>query len=419
MTILIKKAKIISKSSPFHLQVKDISLTDGQIISIENDITADHDEVIETEDLHVSIGWMDIFANFNDPGLEHRETLESGSAAAAAGGFTDVMLVPETNPVTSTKAQVEYLVNKGKNLPVNIYPIGSVSRNSEGKELAEMYDMAASGAIAFSDGTKSVKEAGMLIKALQYNIPTNKIILQMPAANSFNGHGLMNEGIASTKFGLPGMPAIAEELMIARDIELIKYTGGRLHITGISTAAGMKQVIKAKEQGVDITCSVTVQHLWFTDEDLADYDSNLKLLPPLRTGKDREFLQNAFLEDQIDCIASHHFPLHEDEKNCEFEYAKFGNSSLETVFAALISLDFPLQKIVEKLTINPRRIFNIDQPEIKVGAEACLTIFSPEADFIYTKEKAKSMSVNNAFMNKEMKGKVIAIINKNTLVTNN
>ena len=416
MTILIKKAKIISGDSPFHLQVKDISIQDGVITAIEDEITSAYDELIDVDGLHVSLGWMDVFASFADPGYEYRETMESGAAAAAAGGFTDVMLLPNTLPSTSTKAQVEYLVNKGKSLPINIYPIGSVSKNIEGKELAEMYDMAASGAIAFGDGTNSLKDAGMMVKALQYNIPTQKTVIQLPAANSFNGHGLMNEGIASTRFGLPGMPAIAEELTTTRDIELAKYSGGKLHITGVSTANGLKAIIEAKENGANVTCSITAQQLWFTDEDLASYDCNYKLMPPLRTSADRNFIKQAFADGQIDCLASHHLPLHDDEKNCEFEYAKFGNTGLETLFPAMNALGFNLELIIQKLTVAPRKIFNVDMPSLAVGANACLTVFSPGEEFIYTKELAQSQSLNSAFLNKKLKGKVKAIINKNQLV---
>lgn len=418
MKILIKQAKIISSGSPYHLQVKDISVIDGKIETVENNINGDFDTVIQKEGLHISIGWMDIFADFADPGFEHNETLESGAAAAAAGGFTDIMLLPNTNPTGSTKAQIEYLINKGKSLPINIYPIGSVTKNTAGKELAEMYDMALSGAIAFSDGINSIENAGLLSKALQYILPNDKVLIQLPAANNFSSHGLMNEGIASTKFGLPGMPAIAEELMISRDIALLRYTGSKLHVTGVSTAEGLKKIIAAKAEGLHITCSITPQHLWFTDEDLGGYDTNLKLLPPLRTELDRSFLVKEIKNDSIDCFSSHHLPHHEDDKNCEFEYAKFGNTGLETMFASLNDLDIPLELLIEKLTVVPRNIFSVNLPEINISQNACLTLFCPEEDFIYNKETAKSQSLNSAFLGKELKGIVIGIINKNQLVLN-
>lgn len=418
MKILIKQAKIISSLSPFHLQVQDIAVADGIIQQIENNIPGDFDVVIHEEGLCVSLGWMDIFADFADPGFEQNETLETGAAAAAAGGFTDVMILPNTNPAGSTKTQIEYLINKAKTLSVNILPIGAVTKNAAGKELAEMYDMAQSGAVAFSDGTSPVEHAGIFSKALQYVLPVNKTIIQVPSANNFSAHGLMSEGAASTRFGLPGMPAIAEELMIGRDIEILRYTNSKLHITGISTKEGLKKIAAAKAEGLNISCSVTAQHLWFIDEDLADYDTNLKLFPPLRRAEDRDYLKKEIISGTIDCFASHHFPHHEDEKNCEFEYAEFGNTGLETLFPAINPLGIPLETIIEKLTITPREIFGLAVPKIDVNEKAVLTLFCPEKEFIYTKENAKSQSLNCAFLNKVLKGKVIGIINKNQLVLN-
>lgn len=240
----------------------------------------------------------------------------------------------------------------------------------------------------------------------------------MPAANNFSGHGLMNEGISSTRFGLPGMPAIAEEMRISRDIELANYTGSKLHITGVSTEAGLKKIEAAKKEGIQVTCSVTPQHLWFTDEDLDGYDTNLKLLPPLRTKEDKDFLIENINENVIDCFASHHLPHHEDDKNCEFEYASFGNTGLETMFPALNTLGISLDVLIEKLCIAPRKIFDLPIPTFEVGTEACITMFLPEQKFVYSAANARSQSLNNAFLNKELKGKVLGIINKNQLVLN-
>ncbi len=235
MTVLIKQATIICDNSPFNGTTKDIFIENGIINSIADHIPSDADLVIDRPGLCISTGWIDIFANFCDPGFEYKETLETGAKAAAAGGFTDVMILPNTNPCVHNKSQVEYIIQRTASYPVNLLPIGAVTKNNEGKELAEMYDMRDSGAVAFSDGVNALQSPGILLKALQYVQAFGGTIIQLPDDKTIGTHGLINEGITSTQLGLPGKPAIAEELMIARDIELLRYTGSRLHITGVST----------------------------------------------------------------------------------------------------------------------------------------------------------------------------------------
>ena len=418
MKVLIKQAHIICSSSPFHGQVKDILIIDGIIDKIADNITENAEEIIANDNMHVSIGWMDVFAHFTDPGYEHKETLATGAAAAAAGGFTDVMIVPNTNPAVSSKSQVEYIVQKSVALPVNIYPIASITKNTEGTALAEMYDMHASGAIAFSDGTQPVQSPGLLLKALQYVLAINATIIQVPDDKSISAHGLMNEGIASTRLGLPGKPAIAEELMIARDIELWKYTKSKLHITGVSTKKGIELIAAAKKEGLNISCSATPYHGWFCDEDLAAYDSNLKVNPPLRTRADMMAVRQAIQDGTVDCIASHHFPQHWDDKTCEFEYAKNGMIGLQTLFAAVNSFENDLPKLIDQLTITPRNIFGLALPQIKEGNQACITLFNPLQQYIFEERMILSKSHNSPFIGKTLKGKVIGIINKNKTVIN-
>ena len=418
MKVLIKQAHIICSSSPFHGQVKDILIIDGIIDKIADNITENAEEIIANDNMHVSIGWMDVFAHFTDPGYEHKETLATGAAAAAAGGFTDVMIVPNTNPAVSSKSQVEYIVQKSVALPVNIYPIASITKNTEGTALAEMYDMHASGAIAFSDGTQPVQSPGLLLKALQYVLAINATIIQVPDDKSISAHGLMNEGIASTRLGLPGQPAIAEELMIVRDIELLKYTKSKLHITGVSTKKGIELIAAAKKEGLNISCSATPYHGWFCDEDLAAYDSNLKVNPPLRTRADMMAVRQAIQDGKVDCIASHHFPQHWDDKTCEFEYAKNGMIGLQTLFAAVNSFENDLPKLIDQLTIAPRNIFGLALPQIKEGNLACITLFNPLQQYIFEERMILSKSHNSPFIGKTLKGKVIGIINKNKTVIN-
>lgn len=418
MNALIKQATIICSSSPFNRQVKDVLVVDGIIKTIEDNISAENIQTITGNNLHLSIGWMDIFADFAEPGNEHRETLESGANAAAAGGFTDVMLVPDTMPTVSSKAQIEFLIERAKTLPVNIHPIGSVTKNAEGSALTEMYDMQNSGAVAFSDGKKSIQQSGLLLKALQYVSAKNAVIIQVPDDKSISEGGLMNEGIMSTKLGLPGNPAIAEVMMIARDIALLNYTDSHLHITGVSTKKGIDLINNAKKEGLQITCSVTPYHLFFSEEDLVEYDTNLKVNPPLRTSEDVAALQDALRNGDIDCIASHHSPQCADDKICEFEYAKNGMIGLQTLYGTVNPILKDTEQLVKIFTENNRNIFGLKMPVIEEGALACMTIFEPDSKYIFEERNILSKSKNTPFVGKGMNGKVIGIINKNKLVVN-
>src|SRR5215467_426435 len=245
MNILIKRARIVDPSSPLNGQITDIFIENGVIKQLNKNLSMEADQEISLADLHVSPGWMDVFANFADPGYEFKETLETGAAAAAAGGFTDVMIIPNTNPVIHNKANIEYIIQRAKSLPVNIHPIGAITRNAEGKELAEMYDMQLSGAIAFSDGLNSVQSSGLLLKALQYVKAFDGIIIQLPDDKTVNPQGLMNEGIVSTRLGLAGKPSMAEELVIARDINLARYAESKIHFTGLSTKRSLEHIRRA------------------------------------------------------------------------------------------------------------------------------------------------------------------------------
>lgn len=418
MKVLIKQATIISSSSPFNGQVKDILIQDGIIISIGENIPVQPDKTIEHPGLCVSVGWMDIFANFCDPGFEYKETLETGAGAAAAGGFTDVMILPNTRPVADSKTQIEYIVQKAKSLTVNIHPIGAITKNNDGKELAEMYDMKESGAIAFGDGIHSIQNAGLLLKALQYVKSFDGTIIQVPDDRSIGTNGLMNEGIISTQLGLPGKPAIAEELMVARDIKLAKYTDSKLHITGVSTVKSLAYIKRAKESGIKVTCSVTPFHLYFCDEDLQGYDTNLKVNPPIRTKEDRAALQKALAEGHIDCIASHHLPQNTDNKICEFEHAQNGMTGLETMMGVVLKTGLPVTDFVTMQTENTRNIFGLPVPQLKEGETASLTLFTTLPEYIFEEDMIRSKSRNTPFIGKHMQGKIIGIINGNKIELN-
>lgn len=412
MKLLIKQAQVIAPSSPLNGKKQDILIENGKITRIADSITGQADQVISEEGICVSPGWMDIFADFADPGQEYRETIETGARAAAAGGFTDVMLIPNTSPVTDTKAQADYLVQKGKQTPVNIHPIAAITRKTEGKDLAEMYDMHQAGAIAFGDGIHPVQSAGLLLKALQYVKTIDGTVIQLPDDSSIGANGLMNEGIVSTRMGLPGKPIVAEELMVARDIKLARYTESRLHFTGISSPKSLEYIKRGKEGGIQISCSITPYQAFFCDEDLAGYNTHLKLNPPLRNRNDMMAIRQALLDGSVDCIASHHLPQHWDGKACEFEYARYGMISLETMFAVVTTIGLDPQTFVQMQAVNARRLFGLPVPEIAEGADACLTIFAPAAAFTPDEKDIRSKSKNSPFTGMPLKGKVIGIVNK-------
>ncbi|HUC80568.1 MAG TPA: dihydroorotase [Flavisolibacter sp.] len=414
MDIVLKGATIVDPSSPFFQQTKNIFIQAGFIVEI-NDADRKADATVDLQGLSIAPGFVDIFSDFSDPGFEYRETLESGAASAGYGGYTNVFVLPNTNPVCHHKAGVEYIMHKGHQLPVSLFPIGAITKGTEGKELSEMYDMHQSGAVAFSDGLCPLQSPGILLKALQYLKAINKTVIQLPNDRSISAHGLINEGVVSTRLGLPGIPAMAEELMIVRDIELANYTGGSLHITGISTAKSVQLIREAKQEGINVSCSVTPYHLLFTDENLADYDTNLKLSPPLRKSVDRDALKVGLMDGTIDCVASHHLPQHTDNKVVEFEYAKNGMIGLETCFSVVRTAmpELPLEKLVNCLAIAPRKIFGLPPVSIQPGQPASLSLFLPDEE--WTPDRFYSKSKNSAFLNKPLRGKPLGIIHKEKL----
>ncbi len=420
MTILIRQAKIVDPTSPFHLTVQDIFIENGFIKSIGT-LTATADHVIASNGLCISPGWIDLFAHFADPGLEYKETIETGMAAAAKGGFTEVMVLPNNKPVTDSKSQVEYILQKSRDSIVNIYPLGAVTKQTEGKELAEMYDMKASGAVAFTDGIHPVQSAGLLLKALQYVKAFSGVIIQIPDDKTIGTYGLMNEGIVSTQLGLPGKPVLAEEIQIARDIKLTRYAESKLHFTGVTSPKSIEYIKRGKEGGIGVSCSVTPAHLYFTDEDLRTYNTNLKLFPPLRTAAEKELLKEAVVSGAVDCIATHHLPHEYDSKVCEFQEAKFGMIGLETCYGAVgaaLGDVLTAQRWVELISINPRHIAGLQIPSIKEELPANVTIFDPAATYTFEEKDVRSKSRNSAFIGKALKGKAVAVINNNQIQIN-
>lgn len=417
MTILLKQVTIADPQSKHNGLTTDIFIENGVIVSIESNSSKKADQTIDCKGSFVSGGWVDVFSNFCDPGFEFKETLQSGIAAAAAGGYTRVLVMGDTKPVTDNKAQVAYIYAAGNHSNVTLHPIGAITKKMEGQSLAEMYDMRASNAVAFSDGMHPVQSPGVFLKALQYVKAFDGVLIQIPIDKTIAANGLMHEGIVSTQMGLPGLPAVAEELMVKRDIDLLRYTNSKLHITGVSSATTVDLIRAAKKEGLAISCSVTPTHLFYCDEDMTTYNTNLKVIPPVRTKADRDALRAAVVDGTIDCIASHHAPQDWDHKVCEFEYAEFGNIGLQTTYAALEQSVPGLKpaQISNLLSGNARQIFGLPGVSIEEGHAAELTIFNRTETTTLTPENNKSKSSNSAFMKQLLTGKVMATIHNTQL----
>ena len=409
MTILVRKAIIKDPSSPFHNQLCDLLIKDGLIEEISANIETNADKIIDFNNQIISPGWIDSFTIGTDPGYEHKDTLDSISMSAAKGGYTHILLSPNTKPVVQNKTSIDYIKNYAVKNPVQFHPIGAITKNTEGKELTEMFEMRESGAIAFSDGNKPIQSAGLLIKALQYVKAFNGIVIQIPDETSISSNGQMNEGVVSTQIGLKGKNKIAETIMISRDLELAEYSKSRLHITGITLIESLSKVSNAKNIGVDVSCSVTPQHLFFSEDDLRNYDTNLKMNPPLRSEQERVLLLQAVKDGKVDCVSSHHTPQHIDMKLCEFEYAGDGMICLESSFGMLGHLEIPMDIILDMMCFKPRSIFNL-RSSISIGEKADLTIFNTSEEYTFSKEHIKSKSMNSPLVGKKLKGFVHATI---------
>ncbi|SMD33241.1 dihydroorotase [Reichenbachiella faecimaris] len=412
MNILLREAKILDPQSPHHNKVVNIHIKDGQIAAIDK---KEHkaDTIIEAKGLLLSAGWFDMKSHFNDPGNEHKEDLASGAAAAAKGGFTGVATLPNTSPVVQTKGNVEYVLSKSKSYLIDIYPMAAVTLDTNGEDLTEMLDLHAAGAVAFTDGEKPIWHTDMMLKSLIYLQKIGGLLINQAEDQLLTRFGSMNEGTVSTILGLKGMPTLAEHLMIKRDLDLLKYAGGKIHFSNISSKESVNLIKKAKKKGLQVTCDVSIHHLIHTDEDLMGYDSHYKINPPLRTEKDRKALIKGLQEGVIDVIVTAHTPQDEENKKLEFDLAGFGISGLQTMLPSLLKLGKELEPSlwIEKVTTNPRSILKLDLPTIKENQIANLTLFDPKAKWTLNDQSNKSKSRNSPFFNQELTGKVKAVCN--------
>jgi dihydroorotase len=414
MNLLIKSATIIDPNSPFNKKIADVLIEKGIITQIAGELEADA-EVFEAEGACLSPGFFDLNCNIGEPGLETKEDIYTGTKAAASGGFTGIALMPNTIPPVHSKAEIEYIVNRSKKNLVDIYPIGTISHKREGHDLAEMYDMYLSGAKAFTDGNRPVQDAGLMERALLYTQAFDGLVFSYPEDTAIAGKAKVNEGEVSTLLGMKGIPSLAEELMIARDLYLAEYTGSRIHFSTISTTRSVELIREAKHKGIEVTCDVAAYHLVLTDEALLGFDSLYKVKPPLRTQDDVDALLEGLRDGTIDAIVSQHTPHEVEFKNVEFEVAEFGMTGLQTAFSLAVQAGLDIEMIVQKMSVNPREILNIDIPFIAEGKEANLVLLDPNMEWEYNKKNNRSKSYNSPFIGHNLTGKVLLTFNNNQL----
>lgn len=412
MKILIQAARIISKGSPFHLKTRNVLLNNGRITEI-GDKNYSADKVIDATGMILSPGWVDIGVSVGDPGHEQREDLQSLAKVAAAGGFTEVAVLPNTHPTVQTKNEISYLTGNNDNRLVQIHTLAAVTKNCKGEELTEMIDLHQAGAVAFTDGLKPVWHTDIFLKSLQYLQKFDGLLIDHPEDNWLNLFGQMHEGAQSTMLGLKGMPRIAEEVAISKNLELLTYAGGRLHLSKLSTAKSIELVRAAKKKGLQITCDVAAYQPLLTDSLLVDFDTNYKVNPPLREKADQDALLKGLKDGTIDVLVSNHVPHEDESKFLEFDQAEFGLINLQT-FASQVSTlaqEIEIADLIEKITDAPRRLLKLQPVVIDVDTRANLTLFDPNSEWTFSTDLNLSKSKNSPWLGQKLKGRAVAVFN--------
>lgn len=420
MRVLIKGAEIVDKNSPYHLQVKNVLVEDGIIVQISNEENI-ADQVIEAAGMKLSIGWFDMRTTIGEPGYEHKEDIESVCAAAAAGGYTEIASLPNTKPVVQSKNVISFIKSKCKDYLVQIHPMAAVTRDLDGKEITEMIDLHHAGAVAFTDGELPIWHSDVFLKTLQYLKPFNGLLINHAEDNQISHYGQMNESIESTMLGLKGIPKIAEELMVERDLSILKYTGGRIHFAHISSPKSVALIKAAKAEHLEVTCDVAAYQLILDDSLIKTFDTHLKVNPPLRTLEDVELLRQEVIAGTIDAIVSDHIPQDIECKNLEFDLAEFGMIGLETNFGILnhtLNKVISLENLLDKIAYRPREILNIAVPKIEEKQVANLTLFDAEVEWTFETKHIKSKSKNSPFVGSAMKGRAKAVFHNHKFIVN-
>ena len=423
MALMLKNARLIDPQIGLD-EVADILIRDGKIVEVGHDLAMEKGVERDLSGKIVTPGLVDMHVHFRDPGFEYKETIETGSAAAVHGGFTDVATMPNTDPVTDTGAEVRYQIDRAHAAGLcHVRPIGALTAGEKGEQLAEIGDMVMEGACAFSDDGHGVQSAGMMRTCMEYVSQFDRVVSAHCEIETLTTHGVINEGKASTRLGMFGWPALAEELEIYRDIELVRLTNCPLHICHISTRKGLDLVRAAKADGLPVTCEVTPHHLFLCEDDITNtYDTNLKMNPPLRTADDAAALREGVLDGSIDCIVTDHAPHAPHEKDCEWEIAFFGTIGLETSLPLMLTNmvrtgEISWSRLVEVMAVNPRRVLRLADVKIEKGSKADLTLIDPEKEITVTEDYFESKSKNSAFLGETLMGVASDVFVDGNLIT--
>lgn len=414
MSLLLNSLVVSDSRSKYHNSSVNILISsDGKIKKIsKKKINVKAKKTIDLNSCKLSAGWVDFSSNFCDPGYEYKEDLISGVSVASSSGFTEVVINHNTHPVIQNKNDISYIKNKSLNSLCSVYPTASVTKNSMGVEMNDLIDLHHSGAIAFCDS--NLQNSELILNVLIYLKQFNGLYISKPK-EPYLSNGVVNDGLNSNTLGLKSIPNISESIIIERDISLLKYSGGRIHFSGISTKEAVDVIRKAKKSGLDVTCDVPIYNLLLDDEKILDFNTNFKVYPPLRSQSDIDELIGGLEDGTIDVISSHHQPQDIDSKNCEFEKASFGIISLQTFYSNLVEISrkIPFEILAEKITTNPRKILGIKNPEIKEGSIACFTVFDEMGSWDYNDSTNQSKSKNSPWMDWSLRGKVRGVVNGN------
>ncbi|RNI30332.1 dihydroorotase [Rufibacter immobilis] len=407
MDLLFKAVTVVDSSSPLDGQAVDILLKDGQVSKIAPSLEVENAQVINEPGLCCSIGWFDLIAFSGEPGYEQRETLDGFMRAAAYGGFTEVACLPNVDPITQTRSSIQFFTQRSQQSYVQLHPIAAVTHDLDGKDLAEILDLKAAGAIAFSDGVNSLDSADTVLKALEYLKLIDGVLINKPENKRMASGGQMHEGIASTRLGLKGIPAIAEEVQVTRDLQLLRYTGGRLHFTQLSTAGALNAVRQAKQEGLKVTCDVAAHQCAFIDQTMIPFDVNYKVSPPFRSEEDKVAIWEALQDGTIDTIVSAHLPWNEEAKEMEFDLAEAGIIGLQTAYAVAnetMTAQVSWKNIVQKLSVGSRNVISLPVPTIVEEGAANLTFFNPTKTWVFDPMLNASSAKNSPFLGQELIG---------------
>ncbi len=412
--LLIRNVKVLWPGSQYDGQTLDLSLHKGVVEKIGEGIEAEADQkILEQEGLHLSPGWFDMQANFRDPGNEEKEDLISGSRAAMQGGYTSLLLMPSTDPPIDHKGMVEDIRARTKGLPLNVHPAGTLSMGRKGSGIAELFDMKRAGALAFTDDRQPVSDSGLLTNALWYARTIGAPILSFPDDPNISRFGVMNEGELSTRLGMKGVPAMSERIAIERDLQLLEYTGGKLHFSTISTIGGLEKIREAKKNGLDLSCDVSVHHLYFEEERLRGFSPLYKFMPPLRDAETIAALKEGLKDGTIDHISSLHEPQAEEDKRVEFEVAAHGAPSLETAFGAarkVLEKELDIEELLKLFSEGPRKLLGVPLPELKEGTELEATLFDPQKKWSCERETRRSKAYRSPYEGEELLGKALGTV---------